>query len=332
MQELISIVVPMYFEEEVAEECYRRLTLAAVENNLKYELIFVNDGSTDRTLEILERLARKDKHVKIISFSRNFGHQIAVTAGINRAKGDAVVVIDADLQDPPELIPRMVMLWKNGYDVVYAKRRKREGETWFKLVTAKLFYRILNRLTNVKVPFDTGDFRLIDRKVVDALNKMPEQNRFVRGMVSWAGFRQIPVEYDRNERYAGETKYPLKKMIKFALDGIFSFSSKPLKLVEYMGVLTVFTALCIFVFLAVGSILGKATLFTGWTSIMTMLTFLGGVQLLSIGVIGEYVVRTYDESRSRPLYIVDREINMDEQYELLNEPVEHEDNVRKIVG
>lgn len=331
MQELISIVIPMYFEEKVAEECYSRLTAVAKESIPKYELVFVNDGSRDKTLEILERLAKSDKHVKVISLSRNFGHQVAVTAGICKAKGDAIVVIDADLQDPPELIPKMIKLWKNGYDVVYARRKKRDGETWFKLATAKVFYRVLNKMTNVKIPMDTGDFRLIDRKVAEVFKNMPEKNRFVRGMMSWIGFKQIPIEYERNERFAGETKYPLHKMIKFALDGIFSFSSKPLKLVEYIGLWTVLIALGIFVYSVISKLTGMGNLVSGWTSIMTTVTFLGGVQLLSVGILGEYIARIYDESKGRPLFIIDREINTGDPYQKEASNMEDEYNIKRFI-
>ena len=216
MSKLISVVIPMYFEEENVMDCYTRL--GYVLKNREYELIFVNDGSTDRTLPLLEELAEKDKRVKVISFSRNFGHQMAVSAGIEHARGDGVVLIDADLQDPPEVILEMIAKWEEGYDVVYGKRAKREGESAFKKVTAKLFYRFLDKMSDVKIPRDTGDFRLMDRKVVNALLAMPEKNRFIRGMVSWVGFRQTAVTYVRNPRLKGETKYPLKKMLKFAMD------------------------------------------------------------------------------------------------------------------
>lgn len=312
---LISIVIPMYFEEEVASECYTRLTNVALRNNLNYELIFVNDGSTDNTLQILEELAKKDSHVKIISFSRNFGHQIAVTAGIDKSKGDAVIIIDADLQDPPELIPEMIKLWGEGNDVVYGKRKKRDGERIFKLATAKLFYKFLNKMSSVSIPIDTGDFRLIDRKVVEALKKMPEHNRFLRGMSSWIGFKQIPLEYERKERFAGETKYPLKKMIKFAEDGIFSFSSKPLKVVEHLGFDTILIALIVFMYLLIKVSLGSSISSIGWISTLTIACFIGGIQLISIGIVGEYIARIYDESKCRPLYIVDKEINIDQNLE-----------------
>lgn len=331
MKELISIIVPMYFEEEVAEECYSRLTSIAALSNLHYEIIFINDGSTDKTLEILEKIAKSDPAVKVISFSRNFGHQIAVTAGINKAQGDALIIIDADLQDPPELIPKMIRLWKDGYDVVYAKRKKRDGETWFKLFTAKVFYQLLNKMTNVAIPEDTGDFRLIDRKVAEVFKRMPEKNRFVRGMISWLGFKQIPIEYERKERFAGTTKYPLKKMLKFACDGIFSFSSKPLKLVGYLGFFAVMIAFGTFIYSIINRLTGNGHLVSGWTSIITSITFLGGVQLLSIGVLGEYISRIYEESKGRPLYIIDKEINTTlERVEETNEAV-YGENVLKII-
>jgi polyisoprenyl-phosphate glycosyltransferase len=328
---LISIVVPMYFEEQVAEECYKRLTNVAMEHELNYELIFVNDGSTDNTLNILRGLAEVDKRVKVINFSRNFGHQIAITAGMDKAKGEAVIIIDADLQDPPELIPDMINLWKNGYEVVYAKRKKRDGETWFKLATAKAFYRFLNKMSTVTIPVDTGDFRLIDRKVIDTLKKMPEKNRYVRGMVSWIGFKQTAIEYERKERFAGETKYPLKKMIKFAMDGILSFSSKPIKFIENLGVFSIVLSFFILIICILGNILMPELLPIGWISIMTTIFFIGGVQLLSIGVLGEYITRIHDESKSRPLYIIEHEINTEEIYEVSKEIV-LEEQLQKKVG
>ncbi|ERI93072.1 glycosyltransferase, group 2 family protein [Clostridiales bacterium oral taxon 876 str. F0540] len=309
---LISIVVPMYFEEKVVDECYKRLSNVVTDNGLNYELIFVNDGSTDKTLELLSKIAEKDPHVKVVSFSRNFGHQIAVTAGLDKAKGDAVVIIDADLQDPPELIPDMIKLWEQGYDVVYGKRKKRDGESWFKLTSAKMFYRFLDKMSTVKIPVDTGDFRLVDKKVIDALKKMPEHNRFLRGMCSWVGYKQIALEYERKERFAGETKYPLKKMLKFALDGIFSFSVKPLKLAEYLGSIAILTTLAIIFYSIVSSVIGLRSIALGWTLSLTFITFFGGIQLLSIGIVGEYIARIYDESKERPLYIIDKEINLED--------------------
>ncbi|WP_315112848.1 glycosyltransferase family 2 protein [Clostridium intestinale] len=309
---LISIVVPMYYEEKVADECYKRLKKVMNDNNINYEFIFVNDGSKDRTFEILNKIAEEDNNTKIISFSRNFGHQIAVTAGVDKAKGDAVVVIDADLQDPPELIPKMIDLWNEGYKVVYAKRKKRKGESFFKLFTAGMFYRILDKMTDIDIPLDTGDFRLMDRDVVNVLKTMKENNRFVRGMVSWVGFKQTPIEYERDERFAGETKYPLKKMIKFASDGIISFSAKPLKLMGSLGVFCVSISLIIFLYALIRKLTNDVNVVSGWASIMTAVTFLGGVQLLSISVLGEYIGRIYDESKGRPLYIIEKEVNIEE--------------------
>jgi dolichol-phosphate mannosyltransferase len=308
---LISIVVPMYYEEKVADECYKRLKKVMNDNNINYEFIFVNDGSKDKTFEILNKIAEEDNNTKIISFSRNFGHQIAVTAGVDKAKGDAVIVIDADLQDPPELIPKMIDLWNEGYKVVYAKRKKRKGESFFKLFTAGMFYRILDKMTDIDIPLDTGDFRLMDRDVVNVLKTMKENNRFVRGMVSWVGFKQTPIEYERDERFAGETKYPLKKMIKFASDGIISFSAKPLKLMGSLGVFCVSVSLIIFLYALIRKLTNDVNVVSGWASIMTAVTFLGGVQLLSISVLGEYIGRVYDESKGRPLYVIEKEVNIE---------------------
>jgi dolichol-phosphate mannosyltransferase len=308
---LISIIVPMYYEEAVAEECYKRLKTVMDKSTYAYELIFVNDGSKDQTLTILKNLSAEDKSVKIINFSRNFGHQIAVTAGINHAKGNAVVIIDADLQDPPELILEMINKWREGYEVVYAKRKRRKGETWFKLITAKYFYKFLEFMSDVKIPKDTGDFRLMDAKVVDAFRVMPERNRFVRGMISWVGFDQTYIEYEREKRFAGETKYPLKKMIKFAGDGIIAFSAKPLRLMTCIGCLTIILAFIVLVYSLVIKFLG-GTAVRGWTSLMVAITFFSGVQLLSLGVLGEYIGRIYDESKNRPLYIIKEKINFDE--------------------
>ena len=236
----ISVIIPMYYEEEVAEECYKRMT-SVLQNieNYDYEIICINDGSRDKTLSILENLAIRDKKLKILSFSRNFGHQCAVTAGLKYVTGDAIVIIDADLQDPPELIPEMLKLWEAGNDVIFGKRKKRKGESAFKLVTAKMFYKTLNALSDVEIPKDTGDFRLVDRKVVDTINSLPEHNKFLRGLFSWVGYKQIPFQYERKERFAGKTKYPLKKMLKLASDGIISFSTKPLKIVGGLGIISI---------------------------------------------------------------------------------------------
>ena len=307
----VSLVIPMYYEEEVAKECYERVQkiLKGVEK-YDYEIIFVNDGSKDRTLEILEEIARKDEKVKVISFSRNFGHQAAVTAGLKEVTGDAIVIIDADLQDPPELIPDMLKYWEEGNEVIYGKRKTRKGESAFKLLTAKMFYKTLNSLSDVEIPKDTGDFRLVDRKVVDVINSMPEHNKFLRGLWGWIGFKQIPYEYERQERFAGKTKYPLKKMLKLASDGIISFSTKPLKLVGALGIVSILISIAILIYALISFIFKLNNLSAGWTSIMVAVTFFAGVQLLSIWIMSEYIGRIYDETKQRPQYIIDKKINI----------------------
>ncbi len=309
----ISVIIPMYYEEEVAQECYKRMTeiLSKIEG-YEYELICVNDGSKDKTLPILEEIAKNDSKVKVISFARNFGHQCAVTAGLKYVTGDCAVIIDADLQDPPELIPEMLKLWEEGNEVIYGKRKTRDGESVFKLLTAKMFYKTLNALSDVEIPKDTGDFRLVDRKVVDIMNAMPEHNKFLRGLWGWIGFKQIPFEYERKERFAGKTKYPLKKMLKLASDGIIGFSTKPLKLVGALGMLAIFISIVILIYSLVSYIFGLNQLTAGWTSIMVTGTFLGGVQLLSIWIMSEYVGRIYDESKARPQYIIEKTINIED--------------------
>lgn len=311
MEKLISIIVPMYFEEEVAQECYNCLKSVMLQNNINYEFIFVNDGSTDRTLEILKGISAEDSRAKIVNFARNFGHQIAVTAGIDIAKGNAIIIIDADLQDPPEVIPELIAKWEEGYEVVYAKRKQRNGETWFKLVTAKYFYCFLNYMSDIDIPKDTGDFRLIDRKVADAFKQMTERNRFVRGMVSWVGFHQTYIEYERNERFAGETKYPLKKMIKFASDGIFAFSTKPLRMVMTLGLISVLISIAVLIYSVIVKIIGQG-LQTGWASLMVTITFFSGMQLLGLGVVGQYIARIYEESKNRPIYVVKETVNIED--------------------
>lgn len=310
----VSVVIPMYYEEAVAEECYSRV--AKVLKNIKnyeYEIIFINDGSKDKTLEILENISKKDSNVRIISFSRNFGHQAAVTAGIKYVTGDAIVIIDADLQDPPELIPEMLKLWEQGNEVIYGKRKTRKGESKFKLLTAKVFYKTLNALSDVEIPKDTGDFRLVDRKVIDVVNSMPEHNKFLRGLFSWVGFKQIAYEYERKERFAGKTKYPLKKMLKLAADGIISFSTKPLKLVGGLGIISIVLSLAILIYSLVSYIFELNNLTAGWTSIMVAITLFSGVQLVSIWIISEYIARIYDETKNRPQYIIDKKINIEEE-------------------
>lgn len=310
----ISVIVPMYFEEAVVSECYKRLKEVLTNlNDYNYEIIFVDDGSRDQTLSILEKIAMVDKNIKVISFSRNFGHQAAVQAGLKLSSGDAVIIIDADLQDPPELIPQMISLWENGNDVIYAKRKSREGETKFKLFSAKMFYNILNDLSDVSIPKDTGDFRLADRKVVDVINSLPEHNKFFRGLFSWVGFKQAPIEYERKERFAGETKYPLNKMIKLAKDGIFSFSTKPLKFVTKLGIVSIFISILILIYSILSFIFDWNNLTAGWTSIMVTVTFFAGVQLISLGMISEYIGRIYDESKNRPSYIINKKINFEDE-------------------
>lgn len=307
----VTLVIPMYYEEKVAEECYKRVkeNLDKLEN-YEYEMIFINDGSKDKTLEILENIANKDRKVKVISFSRNFGHQAAVTAGLQYVTGDAIIIIDADLQDPPELIPDMLKLWEDGNEVIYGKRKSRKGESVFKLFTAKMFYKTLNALSDVEIPKDTGDFRLVDRKVVDTINTLPEHNKFLRGLFSWVGYKQIPFEYERKERFAGETKYPLRKMLKLASDGIVSFSTKPLKLVGILGIIAIIVSIILLIYALISYMFNLNNLSAGWTSIMVTITFFSGIQLMSIWLIAEYVGRIYDETKQRPQYVIDKKINI----------------------
>jgi dolichol-phosphate mannosyltransferase len=308
---LLSIVVPIFNEEESINETVNRLIALrdALSSELDMELLFINDGSKDRSLSFLKNIAAADPGVKVISFSRNFGHQIAITAGIDFAVGDYVAVIDADLQDPPELIGDMYRMALTGFDVVYGKRRSRAGESMFKKLTAAAFYRVLNYMCEIDIPTDTGDFRLMSRKVVNAFNQLRERHRFVRGMVPWLGFRTIPLEYDRAERFAGETKYPLSKMIGFAVNAILSFSKKPLTLAIRLGLLTI----------GIGVLLGTYMLYQklftnipipGFTAVFCAIVFFGGVQILLIGVVGEYIARIFEEAKRRPLYFVDEVLNI----------------------
>ena len=310
----VSVVIPMYYEEEVVNECYNRVKNVLKNlKNYEHEIIFVNDGSKDGTLELLEKICEKDKKVKVISFSRNFGHQAAVTAGLKYIDGDCVLIIDSDMQDPPELLVDMLKLWKEGNEVIYAKRKTRKGESKFKLLTAKMFYRILNGLSDVEIPKDTGDFRLIDRKVVEVINSMPEHNKFLRGLFSWVGFKQQPIEYERQERFAGKTKYPLKKMLKLAADGIISFSTKPLKIIGGIGILAIFISFMLLIYAILSYAFKWNNLASGWTSLMVAITFFAGVQLVSIWMISEYIARIYDDTKNRPEYIIDRKINIGEE-------------------
>ena len=302
--QLLSIVIPCFNEEEVIAETMRRLnTFCAELSNLNVELIFVDDGSRDRTRELLKEYAAEDSKLRIIGFARNFGHQIAATAGIDAANGDAVVLIDADLQDPPVVIHQMITKWQEGYDVVYATRTERHGESAFKLATARSFYRLLNQLSDVLIPLDTGDFRLMSKNVVDTLRAMPERDRFIRGMVSWVGFKQIALPYKRAERFAGESKYPLSKMLRFAIDGILSFSTKPLQLSVGMGFICALLSI-LGIFYALYLRLFTNVWVEGWTALMIAVLFIGGIQLISVGILGEYVGRIYNEIKRRPLYVV----------------------------
>ncbi|AKX95215.1 glycosyl transferase [Moorella thermoacetica] len=298
-----TIIIPVYNEEDVIRETYRRLTLVMQSLGEPYELLFVNDGSEDRTAEIIEVLAETDDSVRLLNFSRNFGHQIAITAGMDYARGDAIVIIDADLQDPPELIPRMIEKWQEGYEVVYARRVQRKGETLFKKWTASLFYRTLRMMTEVDIPLDTGDFRLIDRKVCDVMHSIREKSRFIRGLISWIGFRQAAIEYIREERFAGKTKYPLKKMLRLAIDGITSFSHKPLKLATYLGLALSLPSFAYLVF-SLGLKIFTASTISGGRWLFTLLLLLNGVNFILLGILGEYIGRIYDETKDRPLYIL----------------------------
>lgn len=315
---MYSIVVPLYNEELVVQETYRRLKSVMDITKENYEILFVNDGSKDKTVDIVEGICKNDERIKLINFSRNFGHQAAITAGMDMALVAAVVVIDADLQDPPEVILEMIKKWKEGYEVVYGKRAKREGETFFKKFTAKAFYRLLKSMTTIDIPVDTGDFRLIDRKVCDALISLPEKNRYVRGLVSWVGYKQTCVEFVRQERFAGETKYPLKKMMKLALDGITSLSYKPLVIAGYLGVLTFIAG----IFSTIGVIINQ---FINGRNIVSLPLILSinvtmfGLVLGCIGIMGQYIGRIFDESKGRPIYIIDSTINykrVDKRYEI----------------
>ncbi|KRW92732.1 glycosyltransferase [Alicyclobacillus tengchongensis] len=299
----ISVVIPVFNEEAVIRATYERLTAVMQSVGVRYELIFVNDGSSDASASMIVDLAKGDQAVKLLNFSRNFGHQIAISAGMDHAMGDAVIVIDADLQDPPELIPDMIKRWEEGFDVVYAKRVLRHGETWFKRFTAAAFYRALRALTEIDIPVDTGDFRLIDRKVCDVLRMLPEHSRFVRGLVAWSGFRQCAIEYVRQPRFAGETKYPLKRMLRLAFDAITSFSEKPLRWTLYAGLITFGLSVCALIAFLI------APIFTHRWSVVALVLASGGLLnsmvLVGLGIVGQYLGRLYDEARGRPLYILD---------------------------
>ncbi len=306
-----SIVAPCWNEEQSLHELYKRIKEVMEQTDKSWELVLINDGSTDRTIEVIEELHAADPRIHYIDFARNFGHQIAVSAGMDYAQGDAVILIDSDLQDPPELILEMIEKWQAGYQVVFAVRSERKGETWFKLFTAKLFYRLIYRITDVDIPLDTGDFRLMDRKVVDQMKHMKEKHRFIRGMTSWVGFKQTGVEYVREERFAGETKYPLRKMVKFAMTAITGFSYFPLQMATIMGfIIAILSTLVIFAVIIAR--LSGSQGFEGQATTLVMVLFLGAVQLISLGIIGEYLGRIYDEVRGRPLYVVNKVVGFED--------------------
>lgn len=305
MKPTFSIIAPIFNEAETIPEFYRRMCAVMDGMGEPWELIMVNDGSTDASDSLINELAEKDHRVRPVVFARNFGHQIAVTAGMDYSRGDAVIVIDSDLQDPPEVIPELIEKWREGYEVVYAVRAEREGESKFKLWTASLFYRLIYRITDVKIPLDTGDFRLMDRKVVNVMNQMREHDRFLRGMSAWVGFKQIGVPYVRAARYAGTSKYPLQKMVKLAMNAITGFSFFPLQLATYIGFISAGLSIILIPVVILIRVLTRFEL-SGQATTLVAVLFLGGVQLISLGILGEYLGRVYDEVRGRPLYIVSR--------------------------
>ncbi|HTN43911.1 MAG TPA: glycosyltransferase family 2 protein [Nitrospiria bacterium] len=316
---LLSVVVPVYNEEAVLQEFYKRLhaVLTELRGLSGTEIIFVDDGSQDGTAKILSELMQGDKSVKVLQFSRNFGHEIALTAGLDHAKGDAVVVIDADLQDPPETIPRLLDKWRDGYEVVYGVRESRETDTWFKRTTARLFYALMQKIGNLDLPVDAGDFRLLDRKVVDVFRSLGERHRFVRGLTLWVGFRQTGVLFPRSKRFAGSTKYPFGKMLKLAWDGVTSFSFAPLRVAIYLGLIVSVVSFLFGLFVIFGRLFFNQTELLGfpihgWGSLMVAVLFLAGVQLIVLGMMGEYLGRTYEEVKRRPLYILREKMGFDD--------------------
>jgi glycosyltransferase involved in cell wall biosynthesis len=299
----LSVVIPCYNEEKNILELYNRVSSSSKKCfNSAYEILLINDGSSDSTWNIIKELTLKDKHIIGVNLSRNYGHQIALSAGLSLVSGDVVLIMDADLQDPPELLSDMLKIYSQGCDVVYGVRKKREGETVFKKFSAYLFYRLINTLSDIVIPNDSGDFRLISRRVSDLLTSMPEQYRFIRGMVAWTGFKQVPIHYDREKRFAGETHYPFFKMLRFAIDAITGFSVKPLRIASYLGFVMFFISILFFGYIVVSYLQG--TQVKGWSSIICSLLFLNGLQLLMIGVIGEYLGRVYVQSKNRPLFII----------------------------
>lgn len=310
MKPIFTIIAPVYNEIDCLDTLYQRICEVMAQTGELWELILVDDGSTDGSTEKIRQLEANDKRIRKVIFARNFGHQIAVTAGLDYSRGDAVIIIDADLQDPPELILQMIEKWREGYQVVYAQRSEREGETWFKRMTASIFYRTIYRITDVKIPLDTGDFRLLDRKVVDVMNSMRERHRFLRGMSAWVGFKSIGVPYKRAARYAGSTKYPFKKMLKLALTAVTSFSYVPLQIAMWLGFISAGISIIAIPVVIILRLIGSQFFFGQATTLIAVL-FLGGVQLVSLGILGEYVGRIYDEVKGRPLYIVSEASNND---------------------
>jgi glycosyltransferase involved in cell wall biosynthesis len=306
-----SIIAPVFNEHECLPEFYKRIKKVMDSTRTSWELLLVDDGSSDGSTRIILDLAEKDAKVRPLVFARNFGHQIAVTAGMDHALGEAVIVIDADLQDPPEVILDLIAKWKEGYQVAYAVRRKRAGESWFKVTTASFFYRLIYRITDVKIPLDTGDFRLLDRQVVDAMGSMRERHRFLRGMAAWVGFRQIGVLYDRQERFAGHTKYPLRKMLLLAVNAITGFSYFPLQLATYFGFVAAGMSIIAIPVVAIMR-LTSSEAFLGQATTLVAVLFLGGVQLICLGILGEYIGRIYDEVKGRPLYVLNKDIKKQE--------------------
>jgi polyisoprenyl-phosphate glycosyltransferase len=313
---IFSIIAPIFNESQTIHELHRRISAVMESTSETWELLMVDDGSTDGSADIIREISAQDNRVRPVIFARNFGHQLAVTAGLDYSRGQAVIIIDADLQDPPEVILDLIAKWREGYEVVYAVRAEREGESWFKLITAATFYRVIYNITDVKIPMDTGDFRLLDRKVVDVIKQMRERHRFLRGMSVWVGFKQTGVEYRRAARFAGQTKYPFRKMFKFAWDAVTSFSYLPLQVATYLGFVSAGLSILAIPVVVGMRISGSQEAFAGQATTLIAVLFLGGVQLISLGILGEYIGRLYDEAKGRPLYIV-REAPVEEDEKLI---------------
>ena len=312
MNKSLSVIVPCFNEEEVINETYKRLKSVLANLEYKSEIIFINDGSTDNTEHLLTELTNTDNNIKIISFSRNFGHQRAVTAGLNNCKSDMAVIIDADLQDPPEVIPEMIQtMIDSNAQVVYCVRKSRKGEGIFKKLSAKVFYRLLNFFSEVRLPVDTGDFRLIDKSIIREFNQMHEKGKYIRGLVSWIGFKQVPFYYEREARFAGETKYPFSKMLKLATTSLLYFSTKPLKIASTLGFFSVVFSLILGVWSVLGKLMGYTHANSGWTSLFVLIIFFGGVQLVTIGIVGAYIGNLFDEIKNRPEYIIEKKVNFE---------------------